>query len=121
MDKKKDHCELLDLFNLLGKKWTIEILHNINDKPISFNQLYVFFGHKISPILLSKRLKELENFSFINRKEIDKRIIYIISSRGKEVKKNINMTRKWLIRKRYKVPAECKKEDQCLRCIQRPD
>lgn len=117
--KNEKGCDVINFYRIMGKKWTIEIFCNISDSPISYNQLFTFFGHKISPTLLSKRLKELIEFKFVKKTVINDKLIYIITPEGKELKTMITKTKKWLKKNNYNIPNECIRDGECTKCVNR--
>lgn len=107
VSKKGIECELMDVYVILGKKWTIPLLHNITDEPISFNELKKISNNLISPILLSTRLKELVKFNIIQRKIIKGKVIYVLTEEGKGLKRLMHKLKKWAITSKYKLPKDC--------------
>ncbi len=106
---KGKKCELIELYYLLGKKWTIELFHYIKDEPISFNELRRLTCDIISPILLSRRLKEMINFKLIKKRNLNKRIVYEITNEGKEMKDIMHNLKRWAVKNDYELPSFCKK------------
>ena len=105
--KRPIECDLIELYALMGKKWTIPILHNITSKPISFNELKRISNNLISPILLSTRLKELVSFKIIIKRKIKGKIVYMLTQEGKGLKKLMIYLKKWAISSNYTLPKEC--------------
>ena len=117
--KRKKECDVLKLYKLLGKKWTIELFFNIDDDPASYNQLFSLFGHTISPTLLSKRLKELSDFNLINKKNVSWKNLYIITTKGEELKNIILKSKIWLYSYENNIPKECIKDDKFNCCYKK--
>ena len=113
MDDEKTRCELIELYRFLGKKWTVELLHNIELKPVSFNDLKRISRNLISPILLSNRLKHMVKFKIIKRYSINNKISYVITNRGIGLRSIMHDLKKWSIESDYRLPAVCK-ENKCL-------
>ena len=105
---KCTQCDLLKLYNFVGKKWTVEIFHYITDDPVSFNELWRFNERLASPILLSRRLKEMQEFNFIKKVSKGKKIAYKITKEGKELKQIMHLLKKWGIKYNYNLPSGCK-------------
>jgi len=77
-----------DAWKLLGKRWSLLILKNLNAKEsIRFNELKrVIFG--ISSTVLADRLLELEREGLVTKKiypEIPPRVEYSLTSRAREL------------------------------------
>lgn len=89
-DKKKmNHNPINNTFNLIGKSFTIMILHiMMNSKDARFNQMLESV-EGIGPKTLSKRLKEMEKNGLIERVILDKRpvrIVYNLTEKGNATK-----------------------------------
>lgn len=117
--KEEIGCDVIKFYKIMGKKWTVELFCNINESPVSYNQLFTFFGHKISPTLLSKRLKELVEFGFVKKTIINDKLIYIITPKGNELKGIIKETKNWLKKNKHSIPKDCIKENECVNCVKR--
>lgn len=80
-------CYLKIIFDLFGKKHTLEIMRELLQHPrLRFNELCTYI--ESSPKTLTKRLRELEHFSLIERrsyKEIPPRVEYSLTPAGKEL------------------------------------
>ena len=103
-------CDLIELYGFLGKKWTVALFHNITDEPVSFNELERLTKGLISPILLSSRLKKMIDFKLIDKKMIDGRPVYQITSEGKKLKDIMHNIKDWAIECNYDLPDICKKK-----------
>lgn len=62
-----EFCPIQDVLKLVGSKWKLPILFNLQKKPIRYGALHRILK-PITQQMLSKELKELEKFGFINRK-----------------------------------------------------
>lgn len=102
-------CELIKLYHFMGKKWSMALLHNINEKPLSFNELKKLTNNLISPILLSNRLKEMIKLKLIKKITRENKLCYVRTEPGKEFDKIIHDLKKWSIKHNYDLPKECKK------------
>ena len=58
---------MLELYKLLGAKWTIPILHNIRKEPITYNEIKRLTNRMINPTILSQRLKDLARHKIIQK------------------------------------------------------
>lgn len=81
-------CHVSELIDLMGKKWTFSLMQEISangDK--GFNFIFNRMG-KISPKLLSQRLREMEELNLIEKKIISEkmpvRTTYRLTKKGKE-------------------------------------
>ncbi len=81
-------CPVERVLQNIGKKWTLVILKELNDRESSrFNDLQKSLA-PISPRMLSSRLKELEKKKIIKRKmykEIPPRTEYELTEKGREL------------------------------------
>jgi len=59
---------IMVLLDVLGQKWTLRILWELQDSRITFRELRNQCDN-MSPTVLNKRLKELRALSFINHNE----------------------------------------------------
>jgi DNA-binding HxlR family transcriptional regulator len=89
-DKKKmKRNPINNTFNLIGKSFTIMILHMMmNSKDVRFNQILETV-EGIGPKTLSKRLKEMEKNGLIERAIFDERpvrIVYNLTEKGNATK-----------------------------------
>lgn len=82
-------CPANNLMKLLGKRWVLLILKELNEKNKRFNELGESL--KISSRTLSKRLKEMEKIKIVGKKsfmEIPPRTEYSLTEAGRELIKN---------------------------------
>jgi len=108
---KKAICKLKKLYHLIGKKWTVEILHNTGQKPATYNELISLLRHEINPTLLSDRLKELMEYNILKRDVRDGKNRYIITKRGSELKELLDLVRKWSSSSVCDRRRSCRKEE----------
>ncbi|MFW6014170.1 MAG: winged helix-turn-helix transcriptional regulator [Candidatus Nanoarchaeia archaeon] len=101
-------CDLIKLHNLVGKKWSVELFHYITNEPVSFNELWRLNDRLASPILISRRLKELQEFKLIKKEKINKRLVYTITKEGQGLKNVLHLLKKWGIENNYNLPSGCK-------------
>ncbi len=82
------HCSAFQVVHLLGKKWTIPLLEEIS---LRERQGFVSLSRrtrKITPKVLSSRLKELKSLGCIQKQEIGGAILhteYTLTPTGREV------------------------------------
>jgi len=80
----------MPIFEILGKKWTIEILRFLSDSMKGFSEIE---GLVKNPRTTSKRLKDLENFKIVKREvQQDKQrtVQYSLTKLGQEVVEKIS-------------------------------
>ena len=104
-----------DAWKLLGKRWSLLILKNLNAKEsIRFNELKrVISG--ISSTVLADRLLELEREGLVTKKiypEIPPRVEYSLTSRAKELGIVLGSLGNWVRRwnSKIKISAVSKQE-----------
>ncbi|MCT4616722.1 MAG: helix-turn-helix transcriptional regulator [Candidatus Gracilibacteria bacterium] len=84
LTKWTSECKVYNLFDVLGKKWTIFIIYLIENGYNSFNSILRILT-KLNPKVLSERLTQLSD-SGIVKFDIDKkngRTTYILTEKGK--------------------------------------
>jgi len=114
---KTSKCPVFQSADLVGKKWTIALLQEISvngDK--GFNHIFRRL-RKISPKILSRRLREMEISGVIERNisknEAPARAKYTLTDKGAELRKIIGKLRDWQI-KYSKEKFDCSQE--CVSC-----
>ncbi len=100
-------CDLHSLFALLGKRWTLLILNKVSKGGASFNELKAFSQNKISPILISSRLKGLTRLGIIDRISKENHIRYRLTQEGKNIHSHVLSIRDWAKEKELKIPSIC--------------
>lgn len=110
-------CPVFNVADLVGKKWTIVAMQEValnGDK--GFNAIYGRMG-KISPKILSRRLKDLEAKGIIAKKiisdEIPVKTRYWLTEKGKALQEVVGALREWTI-KYNEEKFECNGE--CVKC-----
>lgn len=101
-------CDIIDLYSFLGKKWTFALFSNMSEDPVTFNQLHEMSRHLINPTLLSERLKDMIRFNLVERKIVDGKVSYIITSQGQEFKSILHQIKEWAQRNSMDIPEKCK-------------
>lgn len=96
---KPEKCEVTDLWEILGKRWSLHILKNLSiNGSIRFNELKRMLPG-ISSTVLSERLLELERESLINKKifpEVPIRVEYSLTSRARELEIILHQLNIWI-------------------------
>lgn len=90
-------CGVSSTIKIIGKKWTILILHELCGGTKRFGEIQRTLPG-ISPKTLSERLKELEEDGIVNKKvfaEIPLHVEYSLTPKGKTLKSIINQMAKW--------------------------
>ena len=117
-DNRDDNVEckgVLDAWNLLGKRWSLLILKNLNAKEsIRFNEMKRLISG-ISSTVLADRLLELEREGLVTKKiypEIPPRVEYSLTSRAKELGVVLSSLGNWVRRwnSKIKISAVSKQE-----------
>ncbi|GFE61953.1 helix-turn-helix domain-containing protein [Geobacter sp. AOG2] len=78
------------LFDLLGRRWALGILWNLENGPCTFRSLQERCGD-ISPSILNSRIKDLREADLVE-KTLDG---YVLTRRGKELRAIILPLGKW--------------------------
>src|ERR671927_673796 len=91
-------CEVANIWEMLGKRWSLHILKNLRTKEvIRFNELKRSLSG-ISSTVLSERLLELEREGLVSKKiypEIPPKVEYSITPQAKELETIIKELGKW--------------------------
>ena len=116
MEKTASKCPVYDIADLVGKKWTITVMQEIEQNGDKGFNFIIHRMKKISPKLLAQRLKEMEEMGVIEKRVItDKmpvRTVYSLTKKGKELKEVIMVMRKWSLK--YSPKTRCINE--CVKC-----
>jgi len=95
----QEKCEVLDIWEVLGKRWSLNILRNLSAKDsIRFNELKRLL-HGISSTVLAERLRELELEGLIYKKiypEIPLRVEYSLTVRAKDLEPILHSLATWV-------------------------
>jgi len=78
------------LFDLLGRRWALGVLWNLEKGPCTFRNLQEHCGD-ISPSILNSRIKDLREADLVE-KSLDG---YVLTQRGKELRTIILPLGKW--------------------------
>ena len=98
LEQLEEKCEILDIWDVLGRRWSLLILKNLGSKNVvRFNELKRNLKG-ISSTVLSGRLSELEQEGLISKKiypEIPLKVEYRLTSRAKELETILKYLDKW--------------------------
>lgn len=101
---KGEQCEIVNLWEVLGRKWALLILKNLNTKEaIRFNELKRIMPG-ISSTVLADRLLELEREGFISKRiypEIPPKVEYRLTIRAGEL--GVILKELWKLTQRWKA------------------
>ena len=96
---KEEKCDVVDIWEVLGKRWSLHILKNLSTNGIiRFNELKRLIPD-ISSTVLSQRLLELEREGLISKKiysEIPVRVEYSLTPRTKELETILQQLNDWI-------------------------
>lgn len=96
---EEEKCEIVDIWEILGRKWSLHILKNLsNTEIIRFNEFKRLIP-EISSTVLSDRLLELEREGLITKKifsQIPVRVEYSLTTRAKELQPILHQLNKWV-------------------------
>ena len=109
---KEEKCDVVDIWEVLGKRWSLHILKNLSTNGIiRFNELKRLIP-EISSTVLSQRLLELEREGLISKKiysEIPVRVEYRLTPRTKELETILQQLNDWINKwKAYEKRKEIK-------------
>ena len=112
-------CHVFELADIIGKKWTIVLLEEVSINGYrGFNALLKRMK-KISPKILSQRLKQLEDAGIIEKESFVysnslPKTRYRLTKKGEELHKIIANLKEWSI-KHSNEKLECGKIE-CVKC-----
>ena len=96
---KEEKCDVVDIWKVLGKRWSLHILKNLSTNGIiRFNELKRLIP-EISSTVLSQRLLEREREGLISKKiysEIPVRVEYSLTPRTKELETILQQLNDWI-------------------------
>jgi DNA-binding HxlR family transcriptional regulator len=91
-------CAIVDVWELLGRRWSLHILKNLSTKEvIRFNELKRSLAG-ISSTVLSERLLELEREGLVTKKiypEVPPRVEYSMTVQARELEVIIKELARW--------------------------
>lgn len=111
-------CPVFKVADIIGKKWTIVILQEIGlNGEKGFNHVFERIG-KISPKILSARLKDFENEGLIVKEilsdEMPVRTKYCLTQKGKELNDVITTMKHWYVKYDTRL-CDCATRE-CVKC-----
>jgi DNA-binding HxlR family transcriptional regulator len=90
----EEKCEILDIWDVLGRRWSLLILKNLSiKKVVRFNELKRSLKG-ISSTVLSDRLSELEQEGLIYP-EIPLKVEYALTTKTKDLELILQSLNKW--------------------------
>ena len=116
--KSKEACPAFEALDLIGKKWTLPLLQQIEmHDSEGFNKLMARI-EKISPKILAERLKALERQKIIVKKTEAKqqpaKTTYTLTQKGKELQQILSLFRAWMEKHEPMIQGCAQKE--CVVC-----
>ena len=90
-------CPILHALNIIGGKWRIPILWQLSDSSLRYNELRRRLKG-ITNIMLTRSLKELEEYNLINRvqlSDIPPHVEYSLSEQGKQLVPALLIIKDW--------------------------
>jgi len=94
----EEKCEILNIWDILGRRWSLLILKNLSTKNvIRFNELKRSLKD-ISNTVLSDRLSELGREGLINKKiypEIPLKVEYRLTTKAKDLESILQSLDRW--------------------------
>lgn len=91
-------CPYVTSQKILSGKWSIYIIHLLEDGPIRFNELQRRMPENMTHATLSRQLKALEDEGIVIRKEYDQippKVEYSLSEIGKKFKNVLQALESW--------------------------
>lgn len=96
-----EKCEIANIWQILGRRWTLLILKNLSTKEvIRFNELKRLLPG-ISSTVLAERLLDLDREGLISKQiypEIPPRVEYRLTTRAKELETVLKDLNRWCLR-----------------------
>lgn len=90
-------CPVAKAMELLDERWTLLVIREMLDGSMHFNDLRRGVP-KMSPALLSKRLRMLTRAGVVARSEIDGRTCYTLTPSGQELRDVVQALGAWSVR-----------------------
>lgn len=112
-----NECPVFDVTSILGKKWTIPLIQEVDLNGEKGFNFVLSRMNKITPKILSNRLKELEDRGIIEKKMVNEGIFrskYALTQKGKELQEIINSIKLWNMKYSDKE-LECS-DKECIEC-----
>ena len=83
-NKNEEECNLEITIKIIGSKWNLMILHQLNDQTLRFNELQKGMNN-VNPKTITKHLRYLEKYNIIKRvvyAEVPPRVEYSLTENG---------------------------------------
>jgi DNA-binding HxlR family transcriptional regulator len=96
-EKNEEHCPIKTTLEILSGKWTLFILYSLFKGTLRFKELERDVGG-ISPRMLVKELKDLEQHGIITRTvyaEVPPRVEYTLTERGRGLHTVLLAMKEW--------------------------
>lgn len=111
-------CPVFNVADIVGKKWTIVILQEVSlNGEKGFNYIFKRIG-KITPKILSRRLKDFEEHGLIKKEvianEMPVRTKYVLTKKGVELNNIINGMKQWCTK--YDTSLCDYASRECVKC-----
>jgi DNA-binding HxlR family transcriptional regulator len=90
-------CPVAKAMELLDERWTLLVVRELLAGSTHFNELRRGVP-KMSPALLSKRLRELERAGVVERRADDNRSTYLLTPAGRELEPVVEALGRWGVR-----------------------
>jgi len=94
---EKQACPIMTLFWFIWKKWVLLIVKSISEWCMCFSDIEKKLNW-INPRILSNRLKELEEFGFVEshiKENTKNKTIYCLTEKWMSFSKNIDALNEW--------------------------
>ena len=114
--KTEEACKVRAATELVGKKWTLPLLQEIElHSGSGFNEL-MHLMKPISPKIMTERLQALEEQHMITRQEdsTKKRTAYALTQKGKELQQILLTLRTWS--EKYDADMQGCSQKECTAC-----
>lgn len=106
MDRYGQYCPIAKALELLGEKWTLLIVRELLNGRTRFGELQRALP-RLSPALLTKRLKQLEDAGLLARTPAGKRRCYALTEAGRDAAPIVRELGIWGIRwTDRRIPAD---------------
>lgn len=97
-DSLMNFNDVTEIFDAVGKKWTILIITELLTKSkVRYNEFHKKYK-KISPGILSSRLKELSKYEIVSRVQVNSippEVYYSLTDKGFELVRILEYMKKW--------------------------
>lgn len=97
MNEKKFFCPITATLNVIGGRWKVLILYNLQDQTVRFGELKRMMPG-ITQKMLTQQLRELEQDGIIHRKvypEVPPKVEYSLTEFGETLKPVMDVMCRW--------------------------